>query len=256
MFDTISKDTAWNPMARCASLATSLAAHAALAFLVACVPMLVMQNVPRQDVLTFLFAPVWTPVPVIPSPPPGPSRPGPDVSAGDVVSGAHARIPTGEMTMPDAIPRLVPPPSDDYPLWGGASGGHGSGGIGPASGIGIPVADWVRNLPTPIPPPPIPDPVVRNTPLRVGVLKTSKVLLRIPPIYPELARRMHVSGIVHLEALIDEGGNVAGVTVTEGHPLLRDAAVEAVTRWKFTPTIQNGEPIQVIATIRLHFRIE
>ena len=67
---------------------------------------------------------------------------------------------------------------------------------------------------------------------------------------------MHVSGIVTLEAAIDEEGRVSNVTVLEGHPLLRAAAVEAVRQWRFTPTIQNGEPIPIIATIKLIFRLK
>jgi len=43
--------------------------------------------------------------------------------------------------------------------------------------------------------------------------------------------------------------------VLKGHPLLNDAAVQAVRQWKYSPTILNGEPMQVIAVVTVVFRI-
>ena len=61
------------------------------------------------------------------------------------------------------------------------------------------------------------------------------VVARIPPTYPELARRMHVSGKVVLLVTIQQDGKVSGTKVESGHALLAPAAQEAVSRWRFVP---------------------
>jgi TonB family protein len=61
------------------------------------------------------------------------------------------------------------------------------------------------------------------------------VVSKVPPIYPELARRMHVSGTVVVHLVIAPDGSVADAKVESGHALLGPAAQEAVKRWKFEP---------------------
>ena len=60
-----------------------------------------------------------------------------------------------------------------------------------------------------------------------------KVKSRVDPIYPELARRMHISGTVKLQLIIAKDGTVKSTKVIGGPPLLIDATVDAVKRWKF-----------------------
>jgi len=69
------------------------------------------------------------------------------------------------------------------------------------------------------------------------------------PVYPELARRAGVAGKVVLECVIDTDGRVTDLRIMSGHPLLADAALDAVRRWVYTPTRLNGEPIRVILTV-------
>jgi protein TonB len=59
--------------------------------------------------------------------------------------------------------------------------------------------------------------------------------------------------VVILTVVVDEEGNVSDIKVVRGHPLLKDAAVEAVRQWKYSPTLLNGEPIQVTATVTVNF---
>ncbi|MDP9038154.1 MAG: energy transducer TonB [Acidobacteriota bacterium] len=61
------------------------------------------------------------------------------------------------------------------------------------------------------------------------------LLLRVRPSYPELARRMHVSGNVVLAVEVRPNGSVGDAHVESGHALLRQAAEEAVRRWRFAP---------------------
>ena len=58
---------------------------------------------------------------------------------------------------------------------------------------------------------------------------------KVSAIYPELAKRMHVAGVVKLEVSIEPSGNVGSVKVLSGHPLLGAAATDAVKMWVFEP---------------------
>jgi TonB family protein len=60
-----------------------------------------------------------------------------------------------------------------------------------------------------------------------------KVVNRVAPVYPELAKRMHVSGVVKLEVVIRANGDVKSTKVMGGNPVLIESASEAVRKWKF-----------------------
>jgi TonB family protein len=67
---------------------------------------------------------------------------------------------------------------------------------------------------------------------------------RVAPIYPELAKKMHISGAVKLELDVDPEGQVKDVKVVKGHALLRDAAVSAAKQWVFTKA--SDKSVEVI----------
>ena len=75
----------------------------------------------------------------------------------------------------------------------------------------------------------------------------------VPPVYPPLAARARVSGIVVLEATLTAEGVVSEIRVVSGHPLLTDAAIHCVKQWRYEPTLLNGTPVAVILTARVHF---
>jgi TonB family protein len=62
-----------------------------------------------------------------------------------------------------------------------------------------------------------------------------KILRRVDPEYPEIARRMQIHGVVKLKVWIRADGTVARVEYIGGHPLLAESAVNAVRKWKFEP---------------------
>lgn len=62
-----------------------------------------------------------------------------------------------------------------------------------------------------------------------------KVLERVAPAYPELARRANLSGLVRIEATVRPNGTVKETRVAGGNPVLCGAAVDAVRKWKFEP---------------------
>ena len=62
-----------------------------------------------------------------------------------------------------------------------------------------------------------------------------KVVSKITPVYPTLARTMNIHGVVRVEAQVEPNGTVKAVDVKGGHPLLTQSAVTAVGHWKFEP---------------------
>jgi TonB family protein len=61
------------------------------------------------------------------------------------------------------------------------------------------------------------------------------VVSKVAPVYPEIARRMHVGGVVVLQLTVAPDGSVTDAKVESGHALLGNAAQEAVRRWRFEP---------------------
>jgi TonB family protein len=61
------------------------------------------------------------------------------------------------------------------------------------------------------------------------------IVSKVAPVYPELARRMHVGGVVVLQLTVAPDGSVTDAKVESGHALLGSAAQEAVRRWRFEP---------------------
>jgi len=97
----------------------------------------------------------------------------------------------------------------------------------------------------------------RREPIKVGGnVQESKLIKRVEPIYPELALRNRVAGRVILTVTVDEEGNVSDIRISQGHPLLSEAAVTAVRQWQYSPTLLNGEPVPVITTVTVIFAIK
>jgi TonB family protein len=95
---------------------------------------------------------------------------------------------------------------------------------------------------------------VSRQPIEVdGNIQESKLIRRVEPVYPELAKQARVQGRVVLVVTVDEEGSVAQIKVRNGHPLLYEAAITAVKQWKYSPTLLNGEPVPVIATVTVRF---
>jgi TonB family protein len=63
-----------------------------------------------------------------------------------------------------------------------------------------------------------------------------KIQSRVAPSYPELARRMHIRGVVKIEAIVKPNGAVRSTRVLGGNPVLVDAAIDAIGKWKFEPS--------------------
>jgi protein TonB len=72
-------------------------------------------------------------------------------------------------------------------------------------------------------------------------------------VYPLQAQQAHVEGTVVLSAVIGKDGSVQSAKVVSGPPLLTQAAVDAVKRWRYKPYSLNGEPVEVETEIKVKF---
>jgi TonB family protein len=77
----------------------------------------------------------------------------------------------------------------------------------------------------------------------------------VRPAYPELARQTHIEGRVSLNCLVDRNGLVEKIEVKEGHPLLIQAAMDAVSQWKFKPLLLNGKRVETETTVNIDFQL-
>lgn len=102
------------------------------------------------------------------------------------------------------------------------------------------------------PPPAAPKPMLR--PVSGGVLNGTAVNLP-PPTYPDAAKRMRVAGIVTVQVIVDETGKVISAEATSGPPTLRDVAVQAALRARFSPTKLSGQPVKVSGLINYKFSL-
>lgn len=92
-------------------------------------------------------------------------------------------------------------------------------------------------------------------PVSLGVM-AANVLYSPAPAYPVAAVSAHVQGEVKIQAEVGRDGNVASARVVSGPPLLRDAAVDAVQRWRYRPYLSAGKPVAMSATAVVDFQLQ
>jgi|SRR5215213_3241046 len=103
-------------------------------------------------------------------------------------------------------------------------------------------------------PPPSPGPKPILKPVSGGVLNGTAVYLP-PPTYPEAAKRMRTQGVVTVDVILDETGKVVAANASSGPSMLRDAAVQAALKAKFSPTKLSGQPVKVSGVINYKFAL-
>jgi TonB family protein len=84
----------------------------------------------------------------------------------------------------------------------------------------------------------------------------AKLIKRVNPAYPSLARQTRISGTVRFHVTISAEGNVQELEVLSGHPLLVQSAMDAVRQWKYEPTLLNDKPVEVDTTIDVIFSLD
>jgi len=100
-----------------------------------------------------------------------------------------------------------------------------------------------------VPPAPPPPPRIG------GQVEPAQLVKQVVPVYPQTARTARVEGVVTVDAIIQPSGKLTELKVVEGHPLLIDAALQALRQWRYKPTKLNGTPVESPVHINVVFRL-
>lgn len=195
------------------------------------------------------------------APPPPPAAPPP--AAQQVVVRNVPEVTT--FSAPTKPPEKIPDPTtvQSRPVVSAVSQGVPGGVPGGVTG-GVPggvVGSKGDDAPPPPPPPPAPKPTPEPTPVPKkinvsgGVLQGSAIK-KPAPAYPPIAKAARAAGAVQVQVTISEDGRVIDAQVVSGHPLLRDAAVQAARQWVFKPTELSGVPVKVQGILTFNFTLQ
>jgi protein TonB len=90
-----------------------------------------------------------------------------------------------------------------------------------------------------------------------GEVQATKLLNKVMPVYPAVAKAAGIDGTVILHAVIGMDGKPLSLRVmnSQDDPELARAAIESVSQWRYRPTLLNGEPIEVDTTIMVNFSL-
>lgn len=120
------------------------------------------------------------------------------------------------------------------------------------SGVVAKQSTPVVNMESEPPPSPGPKPILK--PVSGGVLNGTALSLPTPN-YPEAAKRMRQAGVVSVDVILDETGKVVSAVASSGPQSLRDAAVQAALKARFSPTKLSGQPVKVSGVINYKFAL-
>jgi len=237
MFADLQNDTWANHSHRSYTTFASFALQGLAVSLLLVLPLIYTDRLPLH--LTARFLPR--------EPPSSPSAPSPKphTAAGAVSNLALG----GQAIAPTEVPRSIaqideqaaPPPVD-------------LGNIGVRGGTGDPrvwnsVISSLGNAFRPVLPPP---PKAHQTP-RVSHMMEGNLIYRVQPQYPSLARQARIQGSVVLQAVISREGMIEKLQVLSGHPMLVQAAIDAVRQWRYRPYVLNGDPVEVETQVTVNF---
>ena len=95
-----------------------------------------------------------------------------------------------------------------------------------------------------------------QVPVRVGGdIKEPRRTTYVAPVYPPIAQQAGIQGIVIVEAVIGIDGAVQEARILRPVPMLDQAALDAVTQWRYAPTLLNGQPVPVVMTVTVSFSL-
>jgi protein TonB len=198
------------------------------------IPLVYPEALPRQRLAYLLATPPPPPTP--PPTPPENTRP---------MHGAP-QMPAGTLVAPSTIPRpIFIPDAPEQPV------GNIAINIGSDSGLPTGIRDAFGTSRTA---------TVTHTetkgPLRLPSTIVSGLLIhKVTPTYPPIAVATRLEGTVILQATISKTGAIENLRVISGHPMLQQAAIDAVQRWAYRPYLLNGQPVEVESTIKVVFTL-
>jgi TonB family protein len=89
-----------------------------------------------------------------------------------------------------------------------------------------------------------------------GPPRVAALISHVAPVYPPLAKQANIQGTVDLSAIVGKDGHVRDLKLVRGHPLLVQAALDAVNQWVYKPTLMNGEPVEIATDIQVNFALD
>lgn len=218
---------------------TTLASFALQALVVGCLlilPLLYTQGLPRLTLLV--------PQLLAPAPPPSPAPP-PRIASSAVRSNMMGIRLVSPSQIPPTVNMLtetaLPPPMADPNMIGIS---HGTGDTSGRGNVLEAILGYRQVL--------APPPVAEHRPPTSHMME-GNLILRVQPDYPSLARQVRVQGQVVLRAIISREGTIEKLQVLSGHPMLVQAAVDAVRQWRYRPYVLNGESVEVETEVKVNF---
>ncbi|MBZ5702416.1 MAG: energy transducer TonB [Acidobacteriia bacterium] len=204
------------------------------------IPLIYTEALPKTMMATLLVAP----------PPPPPPPPPPAAAAIVKVRPVQHLMQAGKLVQPKAIPKDIKIiKEEEMPDMGAGVSGGVPGGV-PGGQMGGVIGGVIGGAGGPPPPKPVQQRIRQG-----GNVTAAMILNRVQPLYPPLARQTRIQGTVKLHAIIAKDGSVQQLEVIAGHPLLVQAALDAVRQWRYKPTLLNGEPVEVDTTVDVIFSL-
>lgn len=224
------------------ALAVSLILQGAVLAFLAVLPLLLNPGLPHASFRALVLAPL---------------RPHTSPTI-DRTAAPALRTPTAQRFLfrPDTVNRfapVVPKPADIGP-----APTIDDPNTNNAAGAGIAILGTTDVLPIPAQKPAPVKVSAPATPKAVrigGGVAEANLLTRVQPIYPPLARAARVSGTVEFTATISREGYIENLQLLHGHALLVNAARDAILKWRYRPTLLNGQPVEVLTTIIVTFNL-
>ncbi|HEY4899625.1 MAG TPA: energy transducer TonB [Terriglobales bacterium] len=216
----------------------SFAIQAFLAGVLVLLPLIYTQALPWRQITAIVNAPV-----------PPPQAAPPSSNRLQHTPQPRTMIDDGVIRLPSSIPRRVAILHDEETT-SGESGALDWAGVPGGTGTGVPnsLLNNLVQVPTVMPK------VVAPSKIRVSSGVAQGLLVhQVKPAYPPLAVQARIQGTVVLQAVIAKDGTVQDLRVISGHPLLVQAALEAVKLWRYKPYLLNDQPVEVDTQINVSF---
>jgi periplasmic protein TonB len=199
-------------------------------------PLIYTEALPKQQLMSFLESPA--------PPPASASRPLPKA----LPAKQPSELDNGLLRPPAAIPKKIAMVEEEELLPSGGTEGFVPGGI-PNRVPNSVITSIVRSIP-----PAMPKIAAQKVRVSSGVAQ-GLLVHQVTPQYPQLARQARIQGTVVLQAVIGKDGTVQNLHVLSGHPMLVQAAMDAVRQWRYKPYYLNGEPVEVDTQINVNFTL-
>ena len=82
------------------------------------------------------------------------------------------------------------------------------------------------------------------------------LIRRVEPVYPPLAKQTHREAQVELRAIIATDGTIQSLQVVKGDALFLSSATDAVSQWRYRPTVLNGQPVEIETYITVIYTLQ